>query len=795
MRHSNAEPIDSSNNVNRLSEIVYPQRTGTHDDGAFTIPRTLLLGYGATNSVSDLINRVESLSSSGGPDAAVLGHIASYRYDGISRLEGIDLGNVPGQASATFVQSDDRSFDLFGRVIDRTVEAFDVGTSLYTQVMHSEFGYDLRGQRIYERMTQLDHPTLGSRDNIHSSFFDYDALGRMIGEEYGALGIDGFQGIDHTDITTDPFSMVYGLDSLNRRVGINSAPGVQIWADADHDAIIDAGELSTQTHVIDERGGLIGLDDGSSTEVVGQDISGAITSLHGRNVYHDWLGRPVLVMNSSNTDAIFSVNYDGFGRVAQRKAPWPNSNPNKVIQRIETYFYDGVRRIQEVFTDPIAATPPWPVTIPIGGLGGYTGDTLRTEAEYIWSAAGGQPFDTCHVQIDWWDREAWFIQDHVTGTVRAYTDANGELVRQYRFDAFGNLSSMDTFPLANSSGLFNSFRNRLGHQGLFAERVDNDTTSTTLSMNPNAEIWYQSRSRWYVPELGRFMTSDPNSTGIPTMSSLAMLGKMPVGPPGGSFEWNNHYGDGWDTYTAYGANPMMNQDPSGLFFGLAGLLGGSGASQVGNFYNNTVAESGQNAMGALNDIASGMGVQQAMMLMLIDSITGNLGPQAFDIALAGFSQVSRAARNGFGRGVGNAVSSLRGSKIWTAASPGFSSLALGGAFAGDTFTERVLTKDTKVYRFYGGKSGPTSSWWTTDRPSSSRTYSQTRSGLNPDWGNTMEYVGETVLPAGTRVYDGLVGPQQSVQRAPFKYLSGGGQQFYTVGRAFTASKSYRYRGR
>ncbi len=87
-----------------------------------------------------------------------------------------------------------------------------------------------------------------------------------------------------------------------------------------------------------------------------------------------------------------------------------------------------MRRIQEIFADPIAAIPPWPVEVPIGGFGGgggSSGPERRTEAEYIWSAASGQPFDTCHVQIDWWDREAWFVQDHATGTLRAYSDANG----------------------------------------------------------------------------------------------------------------------------------------------------------------------------------------------------------------------------------------------------------------------------------------------------------------------------------------------------------------------------------
>ncbi len=262
----------------------------------------------------------------------------------------------------------------------------------------------------------------------------------------------------------------------------------------------------------------------------------------------------------------------------------------------------------------------------------------------MWSAASGQPFDTCHVQIDWWDREAWFVQDHQTATVRAYTDANGEMVRQYRFDAFGNLLNLDTFPLASGSGLFANFRNRIGHQGLFAERVDASTTATTLSPNPNAQIWYQSRSRWYVPELGRFMTSDPNATGVPTMSRLAMLGTTPTGPPSGSFSAGDYYADGWDTWTSYGGNPVMNRDPNGQF--ILGLLGGGGpAYEVYTDYADEALDTGANAFGYIQGpLGATIQGQQALMLQLIDSISGGVSSAIGDQALAGLTTLAGVAK-------------------------------------------------------------------------------------------------------------------------------------------------------
>jgi len=573
--HSNG--YDLRDNINRIASMTYPVRTGTYDGSAHS-PRMLSYGYGIDGSVSDLLSRVEDMTASGGAVGAQLGQVADYQYSGINRLEAVMLGTPSGSSPGVgdHVMEDVRTFDGFGRVDTRTVSAWQSGapTATYQDVMNSEFGYDLGNRRLFERLSQQDVDASTSRSNTHSSYYEHDLLGRLVGEHYGTLHTDGFDGIDHGLSAIDPLSITYGLDSLNRRRGgAGGAPGIQIWEDTDKDAVVDAGELLlTQSHQIDERGGLTaltGLLNGAADDPIAQDASGAITGLHGRDIYYDWLGRPVLIRDENNKP-IASMSYDGFGRLATRKALWPAASKTTVY-RTESYYYDGVRRIQEVFTDPVDALPPWPVA-PGEVVLNSGGNTERTEAEYIWSAASGQPFDTCHVQIDWWDREAWFIQDHATGTVRGFTDANGELVRQYRYDAFGNLKSEDVFGLADAGGLFENFRQRLGHQGLFAERVDADTTAMVFELG--GEVWYQNRSRWYVPELGRFLSSDPNSTGVPTMMSLAMLGKRPAGPPSGSFSWSSHYGEGWDTFTAYGANPMISQDPTGLFGLFSGMMTG-----------------------------------------------------------------------------------------------------------------------------------------------------------------------------------------------------------------------------
>lgn len=646
--------LATRDNIDRIASITYPQRpwdqsdqnasawTATHDGGAVT-PRKIKYEYGADGTVSDLLSRVERVSSEGGPAGLPIIEIAKYQYSGVNRLEAALLGEPSGSTpgSGDSILRDVRSFDAFGRVSSRSVTGWD-GASGYENRMVSEFGYDIAGRRIFERLTQQDVDASTSRDNTHSAYYAYDTQGRLIGEHYGTFSADGFDGIDHNASVNSPLAMSYTLDLLNRRVGVSAyneqtaewevqVPGVQIWEDTNKDAVIDAGEILEQTHEIDQRGGLTGLNDGAAVEAVGQDVAGAITNLHGREVYYDWLGRPVLIHDSNTGKPVASMTYDAFGRLATRKALWPGQSKSTVY-RNETYYYDGVRRIQEVFTDPVDATPPWPVAPgdePLNSDGGVA----RMEAEYIWSAASGQPFDTCHVQIDWWDREAWFIQDHQTGTVRGFVDANGELVEQYRFDAFGTLRGVDSFALSSSGQLFEGFRQRLGHQGLFAERVDGTTLDPVLVSA--GEQWYQSRSRWYVPELGRFLTSDPNATGIPTQNSLAMLGRMPAGPPSGSFGWEAHYGDGWDTYTAYGANPIMNQDPSGLFF--LGFIGGGGVGMdIYADYGDEVMGAGADAMGYVNSSISDAAYAQADM---VDTIMDWGTPSS---ALAGMNSAGMA---------------------------------------------------------------------------------------------------------------------------------------------------------
>ncbi len=44
-------------------------------------------------------------------------------------------------------------------------------------------------------------------------------------------------------------------------------------------------------------------------------------------------------------------SYDALGRLIRAQRPWPS--PGGSYLRVEHYYYDGVRRVQEVFVDPL----------------------------------------------------------------------------------------------------------------------------------------------------------------------------------------------------------------------------------------------------------------------------------------------------------------------------------------------------------------------------------------------------------------------------------------------------------
>jgi Pre-toxin TG len=100
--------------------------------------------------------------------------------------------------------------------------------------------------------------------------------------------------------------------------------------------------------------------------------------------------------------------------------------------------------------------------------------------------------------------------------------------------------------------------------------------------------------------------------------------------------------------------------------------------------------------------------------------------------------------------------------------------SVASTFRSSSYTEFTLTEPTTLYHVYGGESGPLSSYWTRTRPAGPL-QSQLDLALNPAWGNTAEAYSTIRAPAGTRLFEGVAGPQPLPGGGS---IPGGGNQIY-----------------
>jgi len=101
------------------------------------------------------------------------------------------------------------------------------------------------------------------------------------------------------------------------------------------------------------------------------------------------------------------------------------------------------------------------------------------------------------------------------------------------------------------------------------------------------------------------------------------------------------------------------------------------------------------------------------------------------------------------------------------------------SFSGATFTKKVLTEDTVMYRVSGGNAGEIGSYMSMI-PQGGGLQSQLDLALNPAWGNTTENVTKVIVPKGTTIYKGIAAPQNIYDSLGnvIGTLPGGGNQVY-----------------
>ena len=104
---------------------------------------------------------------------------------------------------------------------------------------------------------------------------------------------------------------------------------------------------------------------------------------------------------------------------------------------------------------------------------------------------------------------------------------------------------------------------------------------------------------------------------------------------------------------------------------------------------------------------------------------------------------------------------------------------VANSFNGAVYTERVLKKNTVMYRVYGEKARKVGRYVSRTKHRGGL-QSQLDLALNPAWGNSTEKVTKLVVPKGTTIYEGTAAPQNIYDNLGnvIGKLPGGGNQVY-----------------
>ncbi|HYD02255.1 MAG TPA: polymorphic toxin-type HINT domain-containing protein, partial [Phycisphaerales bacterium] len=455
--------------------------------------------------------------------------------------------------------------DRFGRTTAITWKR--AGTTQQSYV----YGYDAAGNALFERWDHMFGGVLNQ--NKLSQKFAYDALNRMISAERGQLDATN-TAIVHSATAPTARLVEWGLDNLDNLTGNATNPlGIKTsWFNVSTNLPVVTG---TMTHTVDAQNQVKGIAaTGNYATGVGT-ISGAVTYDRAGNMvadaeyFYQYDAWNRLVQVSDRGTAVFNADgviasgapgswrihytYDGLGRQIRKQQPWTEGNGDKFVRSVH-YFYDGVRRIQEVVVDPLSSAAPVelkddkcePPPAEEDSL------TLTLDREYVYGPGDRLGVDEFVCQIDSLGNFVYMLQNaagDVTALVR-----DGEVICQYTFDPNG--------VLINADHIEAQVVNRVGHKGLFFDRIDGHPMGRQLLAN--ARGLYQNRNRVYHPMLGRFMQKDPNESGLPVIANGAMMAANPAMASLLPFDAQGMYGDGMNLYGYLGGNPYVRRDPLGL---------------------------------------------------------------------------------------------------------------------------------------------------------------------------------------------------------------------------------------
>lgn len=608
---SYASAAGGGDNFNRLAAMVYPPRPSPTGTIPATNPprRTVTFHHGATGTGATLADQINHRASriSELEDSVHGRSLAEFGYSGSMRRVSFSRGWSTALAAFAVAQSFALSEPAQGyERLDRFGRTAELRFTHASSTLHNyEYAYDLVDNPTARRVTQQPHGGQ-PHDNQRSNLWTYDGLQRLVAADMGALADFGgpTASIGASTLLPSPRTEDWSLDPL----GNHDAREVTV-------PVSGGTETTSYEQAVNSRNELTGLTTtigaaSPTTDPCIYDLNGCLIS-DGRYFYeYDAWGRVVKVSDLGTATLgatgalatgqtggwIIHYTYDALGRLARLQRPLTGF-PGYL--HTEHYYYDGARRVQEVFHSIDAgsaseqsseeeATSPTLVT--------------WTDREYIHTAGPGSYVDefVCEVTSLATSQAPLFPLQDGNYTVVGLVSASGQVARQHTFDAYGELLFGEDLQAAPYS--------RVGHQGLFFDRLDAAQGSRDLS--PVAVGLYQTDNRMYRPDLGRWLQRDPNGTGSLLNATTASGGEQIASsllPP----ENRSLFSDGANAHAAYRNRPTGVTDPSGLFIGYIGTMS---SSAIAGAIRDDQIDSGVKAFMSLNAMLQGAAFDMALLV-------------------------------------------------------------------------------------------------------------------------------------------------------------------------------------
>lgn len=539
--------------VNRIKSIDYPRRL----QGAEVYGRTVEYSYGSWGFV-DAVRSNEL----GAPNNTVLlqslEDIAAFSRTGVGRTIAQELGSELRILHFDPDTGDYSGYDRFGRLAETLVERYDGVAMEWQELQRYRYGYDGRGMLSYAKYDKA------STEPERSERYAYDAPGRLRQSRTGAFTFDMATGDAAINTGAINWGSDWGIDRQGNRIDNGVTLGRESHEDNNGDGVFDLTvsrvegvNLGNELHTVTETyGGGTPSDYDYVYDPSGNLVSNGVYYY----MYDAWsrlfrvheLGTLTFdtdgaIASGEPGEALLSYTYDALGRPIRRYGKSSTAEWN------ERYFYDGDRRIQEdvEYLDD-------PLILPY------------TRQQYVWSPDGLDSllafYSARRVRSD---RQYLFYPFlDADGTVLAYADRDGDIAREWSFDAYGNVVDDDTVSIPPDVPFV--LAPRAGHQGLMADAIELADDHADPRAAANGTTIYLNRNRVYDPRLERFLQRDPNGMGQATLLQAAYGGAAPTAPAPGAPDLQAHYGDGTNAFAYLGADPVNNSDALGLFLGLFG---------------------------------------------------------------------------------------------------------------------------------------------------------------------------------------------------------------------------------